>query len=123
MRQYMKNLHLLAMAVTAAVLPPGHASDGPEGSSKAYIPPVMREAGNQQTAIFTLPVPPKILDGPPPVLRHASPAPDYPAEFVRDGVAYLESHLDQWRQPDAAGLLGASIRQRPSVDDEGKSNG
>jgi hypothetical protein len=81
----------------------------------------MREAGNQQTAIFTLPVPPKILDGPPPVLRHA--APDYPDEFVRDSVAYLESRLDQWRQPDAAGVLGASLRQRPSMDDEGKSNG
>jgi hypothetical protein len=27
------------------------------------------------------------------------------------------------QQPDAAGLLGASLRQRPSVDDEGESNG
>jgi len=119
----MKNLHLLAVAMAAAVLPPGYASDGPGERSKAYIPPVMREAGNQQTAVFTLPVPPKILDGPPPVLRHAAPTPDYPAEFVRDGVAYLGNRIDQWQQPDAAGLLGAPIRQRPSVDEDGKSNG
>jgi hypothetical protein len=117
----MKNLHLLAAAAAAILLPPVYAADCPEGGSKAYVPPVMREAGTAQTAIFTLPVPPKILDGPPPVLRHASP--EYPAEFVRDSVAYLEGRLDQWQQPDAAGLLGASLRKRPSVDDEGKANG
>lgn len=117
----MKNLQLLAVAAVGAVLPLGHASDGPEGSSKAYVPPVMREAGTPQTAVFTLPVPPKILDGPPPVLRHADP--EYPAEFVRDNIAYLESHLDRWQQPDAAALLGAPLRQRAPVDDEGKPNG
>jgi hypothetical protein len=117
----MKNLQLLAMAAATVLLPLANASDGPEVSSKPYVPPVMREAGTTPTAIFTLPVPPKILDGPPPILRHA--VPDYPAEFVRDSVDYLESRLDRWRQPDAAGLLGASLRQRPSVDDGGKPNG
>ena len=93
----MKNLQLLAVAVAAAVLPSGNAADRPRAKLKAYVPPVMREAGNQQTAIFTLPVPPKILDGPPPVLRQASP--DYPADFVRDSAAYLESRLDQGSSP------------------------
>jgi hypothetical protein len=116
----MKNLQLLAMAAAAILLPPVYAADGP----KAYVPPVMREAGSASTVIVTLPVPPKILDGPPPVLRRVAPsAPEYPAEFVRDSVAYLEGRLDQWQQPDAAGILGTSLRQRPSVDDEGKPNG
>jgi hypothetical protein len=117
----MKNLQLLVIAAAAAALPSAYAADGPESSPKTYIPPVLREAGATQTAVFTLPVPPKILDGPPPVLRHA--APEYPAGFVRDSVAYLESRLDQWQQPDAAALLGAFLRQRPSVNDEGKANG
>jgi hypothetical protein len=117
----MKNLQLLAVAAAAAVLPLGYASDGPDGISKAYVPPVMREAGTAQTAIFTLPVPPKILDGPPPVLRHADP--EYPAEFVLDAIAYLESRLDQWQQSDASTLLGPSLRQRAPVGDEGKPNG
>jgi hypothetical protein len=117
---HMQNLQLLAV-VAAIVLPVGNASDAPLDNSKAYVPPVMREAGTAPTAIFTLPLPPKILGGPPPVLRHAAPV--YPAEFVKDSSAYLESRLDRWRQPDAAGLLGASLRQRPSVDDDGKANG
>jgi hypothetical protein len=118
----MKNLQLLAIAATATlILPLGLAADGPQGASKAYVPPVMREAGTLQSAIFTLPVPPKILDGPPPVLRHADPK--YPAEFVRDSVAYLENLLGQWQQRDAAALLGAPLRQRASADDEGKPNG
>jgi hypothetical protein len=116
----MKNLQVLAM-VAAASIPLAYASDGPEGSSKVYVPPVLREAGTPQTAIFTLPVPPKILDGPPPFLRHA--ALGYPPEFLQDSVAYLGSRLEQWRQRDAAALLGSSLRQRPSVDDEGKANG
>jgi hypothetical protein len=121
----MKNLQLLAMIAAAAAVPSvGFAADGPEVGAKGYVPPVMREAGTTQTAIFTLPVPPKIEEGPPPVLRHAEPpAPEYPAAFRQDSVAYLETHLDQWQQPDAAALLGASLRQRASVDDEGKPNG
>jgi hypothetical protein len=114
-------LQLLAIAVAAALLPPAYAADGPDASPRPYVPAVLREAGAAPTAIFTLPVPPKILDGPPPVLRHA--VPDYPADFVRDSVAYLESRLDQWQQPDATGLLGTSLRKRPFVDDEGKPNG
>ena len=121
LRGSMKNLQLLAVAAAAAVLPLGYASDGPDGISNAYVPPVMREAGTAHTAIFTLPVPPKILDGPPPVLRHAHP--EYPAEFVLDAIAYLESRLDQWQQSDASTLLGPSLRQRAPVGDEGKPNG
>lgn len=116
-----KNLQLLAVASAAAVLPLGYASDGPAVSSKAYVPPVMREAGTARAAVFTLPVPPKILDGPPPFLRYAAPV--YPSEFLQDSFAYLGSRLDRWRQPDAAALLGAAIRQRPSLDDEGKADG
>jgi hypothetical protein len=121
----MNNLQLLAMIAATATVPPlGFASDGPEGGSKPYVPPVMRESITAQTAIFTLPVPPKILEGPPPVLRHADPpALEYPAPFRQDSVAYLETHLDRWQQPDAAALLGAPLRQRPSVDDEGRPNG
>lgn len=91
----------------------------PDSSAKAYVPPVLREAGAASTAIFTLPVPPKIPDGPPPVLRHADP--EYPGEFVRDSVAYLESQLDRWQQSDAVRLLGVSLPLRPSVDEEGKA--
>jgi hypothetical protein len=117
----MKNLQLFAVAAVFAVLPLVHASDGPEGGSKSYIPPVMREEEPASTVIFTLPVPPKIPDGPPPVLRHA--APEYPVEFVRDSVAYLESRLYRWRQSDVAGFLGPALGQRPSPDDGGKANG
>ncbi len=113
----MRNSRLLA----AAVLPLALASAGSQDSSKAYVPPVMREAGTAGTAIFTLPLPPKIVDGPPPFLRHTPT--ELPPEFVRDSVIYLGSRLDQWRQPDAAEFLGMPRGQRPSVDDRGKSNG
>jgi hypothetical protein len=103
LRGSMKNLQLLAM-IAAALPSLAPASDGPEGGSKAYVPPVMRESGTPQSAIFTLPIPPKILDGPPPVLRHAPP--EYPAEFVRDNIAYLQSRLGHWQQPDAAAAWG-----------------
>ena len=75
-------------------------------NSKAYVPPVMREAGTAPTAIFTLPLPPKILDGPPPVLRHA--APEYPAEFVQDSSPTWKAVSINGGSPTPPRLLGAS---------------
>jgi hypothetical protein len=117
----MTNLQLLAVAAAFGVLPLVRASDGPEADPKTYVPPVMREVAVAPSAVFTLPVPPKILDGPPPVLRHVSA--EYPAEFVQDSVAYLESYLARWEESDATRLLGPSLRQRPTVDEKGKANG
>ncbi len=135
----MKNLQLLGVVAIAAVLPFGlTAALSDDGNPPvrnaaapgAYVPPVLREARTPDSGVFTLPVPPKFEDAGPPVLRHTLPPappapalPAYPTEFVKDSVAYLESHLSQWDEHDAAQFLGAHARQRPALGDDGKPNG
>ena len=123
----MKNLQMLGMfAATAVVLPLGLAAGlsdggGTRGGVAPFVPPVLREAEAPDSAVVSLPVPPEIKEGPAPVLRHATPA--FPAEFMQDSVAFLRSHLGEWQASEAIALLGASTRQRPSYDDDGKPNG
>ena len=137
----MKRLDRLAIgiAVAALVLPTGFgassaddsgssraatsAAPAPAAASAAYVPPVLREAKEADSAVITLPVPPRFEEGPPPVLRHIIPQNTYPAPFVQDSVAFLTEKLSIWQQSDATELLGKETRQRTSFDDEGKPNG
>lgn len=108
---------LFAVSLAAA------ASDGgdPKAKTESFVPPVLREVPTPDTAIIILPVvPPKIEEGPAPVLRHQK---TYPPEFLSDSILYLQDRLKNWALPDAEELLGQSTRQRPSVDDEGNPNG
>jgi hypothetical protein len=137
----MKRLDWLAIGVALAafVLPKGLAADraddagtpramAPASPSSAaasmpYVPKVLREGKETDSAVFTLPVPPKFEEGPPPVLRHTDPEPSYPAPFVKDSVAFLTEQLNNWQEADAFELLGKAKRERTSYDDEGKPNG
>jgi hypothetical protein len=111
----------------------GVAGDGGSlGTPAPYVPPVLRESQSPDTTLVTLPAGVEIPEGPRPVLRYttlaapsvpAAPASDYPADFVQDSPAFLQSHLNEWDAADAARMLGEAIRQRPSFDDDGKPNG
>ncbi len=107
---------LFAVSLAAA------ANDGgdPKPKTPSFVPPVLREVPTPDTAIIILPVPPKIEEGPAPVLRHQKV---YPPEFVEDNILYLQNRLKDWALSDAEELLGKSTRERPSVDDEGNPNG
>ena len=108
---------LFAVSLAAAANDDGN----PKPKAPSFVPPVLRELPSPDTAIVILPTPPpKIEEGPPPVLRHQKV---YPPEFVQDSILYLQDRLKDWALGDAEELLGKSTRQRPSVDDEGNPNG
>lgn len=113
-------MRLLLCGILLATVAAGSDNGNPRPAAP-YVPPVLREPEAPETAVVTLPAPPVIEEGSPPVLRHAAPA--YPTEFAQDSIAFLENRLNQWRQADAQALLGLALRSRPSYDDNGKPNG
>ena len=125
----MMNLRLFRIVAASSVLlawnlPAASSDDNAAVRAAApepYVPRVLRESNTPDTTLYTLPAVTVLKEGPRPILRHAKP--DYPEQFEKDNVAFFQDRVNVWKASDAIALLGNPVRQRPSFDDDGKTNG
>jgi hypothetical protein len=119
---------------TRAALPPVLQATEPSDSTfvmlpgppapKAFVePPPPKPAPKVVDVAERLePAPPELIDPGRPILRRA-PKPFFPEEFERDSGIFCQKLIGQWSELDAMQLLGTPSGDRPSFDDDQKTNG
>src|SRR5205823_4982737 len=109
-------------------VPPVLRPDGPAENRVITLPgppkpaPVMRRVKPIAPVARALPTPSKLpLAALPPVpvmpKPVAPPKPALPIEMAREVAFYCQHQIGQWKEADAAKMLGEPLRSRPAYDE------